>query len=68
MKKGLFVSLLCVVMVLTFTMAAYQSTLATSVGMENKSGYKAGTYTGKGTGREGDVVVKVTLQRIRLHR
>lgn len=63
MKKGLFVSLLCVVMVLTFTMAAYQSTLATSVGMENKSGYKAGTYTGKGTGREGDVVVKVTFTK-----
>ena len=53
MKRNLFVSLLCIVMVLTFTMAAYQSTLATSAGAESKSGYRAGTYTGKGNGREG---------------
>lgn len=59
MKKGLFVSLLCLALV--FTMVAYQSTLATSSETNNETKYKPGTYTAKASGKDGIIVVEVSF-------
>lgn len=47
-------------------MLAFQLPLETSLGAESDIKYKAGTYTAKGSGKDGDVVVEVTFSSDRI--